>query len=107
MEGCARKARRDCVRRKEWGVPERKQKKRIERREIMALGREQKSEKHVEVYGGLSEGIGMETYLHGHMGFEKTLKLRFRVRDLPERRLRYASRREEKKVDAQMCPCGK
>ena len=27
--------------------------------------------------------------------------------DLPERRKGYVSRREEEKVDAQMCPCGK
>ena len=42
-------------------------------------------------------------------GLAKTLKLRFRVGDLtlPERRRRYTSSREEKEVDAQMCPCGK
>ena len=38
----------------------------------------------------------------------KTLKLRFRVGDLdlPERRKRYASSREEEEI-AQMCPCGR
>ena len=36
-------------------------------------------------------------------------KLRFRVHDLnlPERRKRYTSRREEEEVDEQMFPCGK
>ena len=49
-----------------------------------------------------------ETYLHVPMDFAKTLKLRFRVGDLdlPGRRKRYTSSREEE-VDAQMCPCGK
>ena len=50
----------------------------------------------------------MKTYLHGPMDYAKTLKLRFRVRDLdlPERRKRYASSREEEEI-AQMCPYGK
>ena len=40
--------------------------------------------------GGLREGIGMKTYMHGPMDFVKTLQLRFRVGDLgpPERRKR-------------------
>ena len=52
--------------------------------------------------------MGMKTYLHGPMDYAKTLKLRFRVGDLdlPERRKRYASSREEEEI-AQMCPCGK
>ena len=52
-----------------------------------------KEEKHVEIYGGLREEIGMKTYLHGQMDYAKTLKLRFRVRDLDlsERRKRYTS----------------
>ena len=42
----------------------------------------------------------MKTYLHGPMDYAKKLKLRFRVRDLdlPERRKRYTSSREEKDV---------
>ena len=46
--------------------------------------------------------------MHGPMDYAKTLKLRFRVGDLdlPERRKRYASSREEEEI-AQMCPCGK
>ena len=68
-----------------------------------------KSGKHLEVYAGLREGIGMKTYLHSPVDFAKTLKLRFRVGDLdlPERRKRRISSREEEEVDAQMCPCGK
>ena len=51
----------------------------------------------------------MTNYLHGPMDFAKALKLRFRVGDLdlPERRKRFTSGREEEKIDAQMCPCGK
>ena len=51
----------------------------------------------------------MELYRHGPMDFAKTPKLRFRVGDLdlPERRKRYTSSREEEEIDAQMCPCGK
>ena len=52
----------------------------------------------------------MKKYLHDPMDPAKSLKLRFRVGDLdlPERRKRYASSREdEEEIDAQMCPCGK
>ena len=51
----------------------------------------------------------MKTYLHGPIDYAKTLKLRFGVGDLnlPERRNRYTSSREEEEEDAQMCPCGK
>ncbi|MEP2037814.1 MAG: hypothetical protein ABJI72_14510 [Parasphingorhabdus sp.] len=81
----------------------------IERRERLALRNKVESEKHFEIYGGLREGLGMKTYLHGPMDFAKTLKLRFRVGDLdmPERRKRYTSSREEGEVGAQVCPCGK
>ena len=50
----------------------------------------------------------METHLHGPMDYTKTPKLRCRVGDLdlPKRRKRYTSSREEKDVDAHMCPCG-
>ena len=36
----------------------------------------------MEIYWGLSEAIGMKTYLHGPMDYAKTPKLRFRVGDL-------------------------
>ena len=57
------------------------------------------------IHGGLSEMIGMKTYLHGPMDFAKTLKLRFRVGDLglPERRKRSTGSREEEEMDAQVC----
>ena len=50
----------------------------------------------------------METYLYGSMDYAKLLKLPIRVGDLdvPERRKRCTSSREEEE-DAQMCPCGK
>ena len=59
----------------------------IERRERLALQNKVESEKHLEIYGGLRERTGMETYVNGPMDFAKTLKLRFRVGDLdlPER----------------------
>ena len=62
----------------------------------------------MEIYGGLREGIGINTYFHRPIYFAKTLKLRFRVGglDLSERR-RHTSSREEEEVDAQMCPCDK
>ena len=49
----------------------------------------------------------MKTYVHGPMDYAKKLKLRFRVEDLdlPERRKRYTSSREED-VATYMCPCG-
>ena len=51
----------------------------------------------------------MKTYLHGPMDYVKTPQLQFRARglDLPERRKRYTSSREEEEDDAQRCPCGK
>ena len=50
----------------------------------------------------------MKTYPHGPMDDARKLKLRFRVGhlDLPERRKRYISSREEEDVDAHMCTCG-
>ena len=64
-------------------------------------------EKHLEIYGELREYIGMKTYLHGPMDYANKPKLRFRVGDLdlPERRKRYTSSREED-VATNMCPCG-
>ena len=66
-----------------------------------------KEEEHSDI-PGLGEEIGMKTYLHDPMDYAKTLKLRFRAGglDLPERKKRYASSREEEE-DAQMCPCGR
>ena len=60
------------------------------------------------MYGGLSEYIGMKTYLHGPIDYAKKLKLRFRVGDLdlPERRNRYTSSREEDDVATNVCRCG-
>ena len=75
---------------------------RIERRERLALRNKVGSERHLETYGGLREGIGMKTYLHGPTDIVKTLKVRLRVGnpDLPERRKRYTSSWEEEEVDA-------
>ena len=77
-------------------------------RERLALRHKVKEDEHLEIYGGLRGEIGMKTYLHGPKDYAKKLKLRFRVGhlDLPERRKRYASSREEEEI-TQMCPCGK
>ena len=52
----------------------------------------------------------MKTYLHSPMDYAKKLKMRFRVGDLdlPERRKRHTSSREEEDVvvSTNMCPCG-
>ena len=65
-------------------------------------------EKNLETYGGLREDIGITAHLHGSMDYAKKLTLRFRVGDLelPERRKRYTSSREEEDVATNMCPCG-
>ena len=59
-----------------------------------------KEEKHLEIYGGLREGIGMKRLVHGPMDHAKRLKLRFHVGDLdlPERRKVYTSSWEEEDV---------
>ena len=51
---------------------------RIETRERLALRNKVESGKKMEIYRGLREVIGMETYLHGPMDSAKTLKLRKR-----------------------------
>ena len=83
-----------------FGVYKTEVKERIESRERLALRKKMEGEEHLEIYGGLREGIGMKKYLHGPMDFAKTLKLRFRVGDLDlrERRKRYTSSREEEEV---------
>ena len=60
------------------------------------------------MYRSSREEIGMKTYLHGPMDFAETPRLQFTVGgvDLPERRKRYTSSREEEE-EAQMGPCGK
>ena len=49
---------------------------RMERRERLALRNKVESENNLEIYGGLGEGTGMKSYLHGPMDFAKTLKVR-------------------------------
>ena len=83
----------------------------IEIRERLAVRNKVEPEKHllIEIHEGLREGIRMKTYWHGPMDFAKTLKLRFCLGDLdlPERRKRYTSSREDEEIDAPMCPYGK
>ena len=66
-----------------------------------------KQEEGFEICGGVREDLGMKTYLYGPIDNAKTLKLQCRVGDLdlPERRKKHTSSREEDE-DAQMCPCG-
>ena len=82
-------------------------KEEIEIRERLALRNRVKEEENLEIYRGLREEIGMKTYMHGPKDYAKTVKLRFRAGylDLPERRKRYASSREEEL--AQLCLCRK
>ena len=90
-----------------WRGYKTKSREGIEKMEMLALRREVKEEKHLELYRALREDIGMKTYLHGPMDYAKKLKLRFRVDlDLPERRKRYTSSREEEDVATNMFPCG-
>ena len=66
-----------------------------------------KTEQHFGIHG-VEEDVGTKTYLHGPMDKAKKLKLRFRVGDLdlPEKRKRHTSSREEEDVATNMCPCG-
>ena len=77
-------------------------------RERRALRNKVKGEEHSRDLRGVKRRNRNETHLHGPMDCSKTMKLRFRVGDLdlPERRKRCASSREEEEI-SQMCPCGK
>ena len=92
-----------------FGADKREVKDRTNRRERLALRNKVKEEEHLEIFVGSREEVAMNMYLHGPMDYAKTLKLRLRVGDLdlPERRKRLISSREEGKEDAKMCPCGK
>ena len=73
----------------------------LEKSERQALKNKVKEEKHLKIYRGLREDIGMKTYLHRPMDYAKKLKLRFRAGDLdlPENtkeiRYMYRSWKEE------------
>ena len=43
----------------------------IELREMKSLRQKADEEEHLKIYGGLGEGIGMKTYLHGLLDCEK------------------------------------
>ena len=60
----------------------------IELREMKSLRQNVDEEDHLKIYGGLIEGMGMKTCLHGPIDYAKNFKLRFRIGDLdlPERR---------------------
>ena len=104
-----RKPRRDTVRREVCGVQERSKRKDGNKGKAGAI-KQGEREGTIRDLRGVKTGyaVGMKTYFHGPMDYAKRLKLRFRVGDLdlPERRKRYASSREEEEI-AQMCPCGK
>ena len=44
----------------------------MEKGERLALRNMVKEVKHLEIYGGLEEDIGMKTYLHGPMEYAKS-----------------------------------
>ena len=87
-------------------------KERIEERERLALRNDVKEEKHLEIYIGLREDIGMKAYLHGPMDYAKKRKLRFVQGPGPTRKkkeipgTRYTSSPEEEGVATITCPCG-
>ena len=110
VEGTRMKPRSYTVREEVWGVQDRS--KRKGRRKGKAGGKKKslKGKNTSEICGRLTEEIGIKSHLRGPMEYAKTLKLRFRVRDLdrPETRKRgipVVGRGEEK--GAQVCPCGK
>ena len=113
MEGYRGRPRRGTVYREIWRVQEfggykTEVRERIEERERQTLRNKVKEEKHLGICGGLREDSGMKTYLHGPTDYAKKLKLRFRAGDLdlPRRRKRYTSSREEENVTTDMCPRG-
>ena len=81
-----------------------------ERRERLALRNKVNSKKHLEMYGGLSIGLGMKTYLHGPKDSGENAETAISCRGPgPARKKKevYTSSRVEEGVDAQqMCPCG-
>ena len=54
----------------------------IEERERLALRNNVIEEKHLEIYRGVKENVGIKTYLYGPMDYAKKLKRRFHVGDL-------------------------
>ena len=79
----------------------------LREKEMLALRNKVKEEKHSTDTRGVEGRYWNQTYLHGAVNYAKRLKLRFRVGDLdlPERRKRYTSSREED-VGTNICPCG-
>ena len=78
---------------------------RIGERERLAL-RNKVKEKHLDIYGGLREDIGVKTYLHGPMDYAKKLKTAISCRGPgPTRKKIYTSSGEED-VATNMCTCG-
>ena len=87
-----KKPRRNAVDRYVWGVQDGR--KRKDRKKGNA------SAKKYSERGEILRALRMETYLHGPMDLTKKLKLLFRVRDLdlPKRRKRYTSSRDEGEI---------
>ena len=105
MEGFRRR-RIGTVHREIWRVQS-SSKRKIEERERLALRNKVKEEKYSRDTRGVEEIYWNENVSArpNLMDYAKKLKLRFRVRDLdlPERRKRYTSSREEEDMDAHMC----
>ena len=105
MQGYRRKSRRDTGRREVWGYKTEVE-ERIERWERLALRYKVKKEEALESCRDRNENA----FARPNRLCEKNAKkLRFRAGelDLPDRRKRYTSSREEEEEDAQTCPCGK
>ena len=79
-------------------------KERIEERERQALRNKVRENKHLEMYGGLREDIGIQTKPNGLREKAETA-ISCRGPGLT-RKKRYSSSREEEDVATNMCSCG-
>ena len=102
MERYRRKPRRDTVHRKVCWVQDRSRRKDRNKGKASA-------KKQGESAGTVKRRNRNENVFAQPNGLRENAETRFRVGDLdlPERRNRYASSREEKEEDAQLCHCGK
>ena len=97
-----RKPRRDTSHKEIWGTAVREGRGKGN----ASAKKEGDEDEHLDIYGELTEDIGVETYLHGPIDYAKMLKL-LRVGDLdqPQRRKKYISSRVEEEDGTQGFPC--
>ena len=107
MEGDKRKPKRYWydVRREVWDVQGSRSRRKHRNNGKASAGKQGEIGEPVGKYGGLREGMGMKTYLHGPTDFDCVLMTWTCQKE--EVGTRCTSSREEEEVDGQMCPCGK